>query len=100
MNRTSFLSVLTIKQSNFNTDKEIYMSKKSTVAALAIALAGLAVAPLAQSADTPAPAGAEQKKPCAPKKEASNPCGPAKKKAANPCGPSNPCGPKKRKSAD
>jgi hypothetical protein len=55
------------------------MSKKSTVAALAMALAGLAAAPLAQSADAPAtPAGAEQKNPCGPKKEAANPCGPAK----------------------
>ena len=56
------------------------MSKKSTVAALALALAGLAAAPMANAADAPAtPAGAEQK---------------------NPCGPANPCGPKKRKSAD
>lgn len=77
------------------------MSKKSTVAALAMALAGLAAAPLAQSADaTTAPAGAEQKNPCGPKKEAANPCAPAKKKAANPCGPANPCAPKKRKSAE
>ena len=78
------------------------MSKKSTIAALTLALAGLVAAPMAQSADAPAssPVGSEQKKPCAPKKEASNPCGPAKKKTANPCGPSNPCGPKKRKSAD
>ena len=77
------------------------MSKKSTVAALAIALAGLAAAPLAKSADAPTtPAGAEQKNPCGPKKEATNPCGPAKKKAANPCGPANPSGPKKRKAAE
>lgn len=85
----------------FNTLKGKYMSKKYTVAALALALAGLAAAPIAHSADAPAnPTGAEQKSPCAPKKDAGNPCGPAKKKAANPCGPSNPCGPKKRKSAD
>ena len=77
------------------------MSKKSTVAALAMALAGLASAPLAHSSDAPAnPASAEQKNPCGPKKEATNPCGPAKKKAANPCGPTNPCGPKKRKAAE
>ena len=77
------------------------MSKKSTVAALAMTLAGLAVAPLATAADAPAnPPGAEQKNPCGPKKEAPNPCGPAKKKAANPCGPTNPCGPKKRKAAE
>lgn len=77
------------------------MKKKSTVAALALALAGLAASPIAHSADAPAtPAGAEQKNPCGPKKDASNPCGPAKKKASNPCGPSNPCAPKKRKSAD
>ncbi len=90
------------------------MSKKLTVAALALALAGLAAAPIAQSADAPAgkTAGAEQKNPCGPgkkdegnpcgpaKKKAANPCAPAKKKAANPCGPSNPCGPAKRKSAD
>jgi len=38
------------------------MSKKSTVAALAVALAGLAAAPLAHSADAPTnPPGAEQK---------------------------------------
>ena len=77
------------------------MSKKTTVAALALALAGLSAAPLAYSADAPVnPAGAEQKNPCGPKKEASNPCGPAKKKAANPCGPANPCSPKKRKSSE
>ncbi len=77
------------------------MSKKSTVAALAMALAGLAAAPLAHSADAPTtPAGVEQKNPCGPKKEAANPCGPAKKKAANPCGPANLCGPKKRKAAE
>ena len=77
------------------------MSKKSTVVALALALAGLASAPMANSADAPAtPAGAEQKNPCGPKKDSNNPCVPANKKAANPCGPSNPCGPKKRKSAD
>ena len=77
------------------------MNKKSTVAALAMALAGLATAPLAQPADAPTkPAGAEQKSPCGPKKEAANPCGPAKKKAATPCGPANPCGPKKRKAVE
>lgn len=77
------------------------MSKKSTVAALAVALAGLAAAPLAHSADAPTnPPGAEQKNPCGPKKESANPCGPAKKKAVNPCGPANPCGPKKRKAAE
>ena len=77
------------------------MSKKSTVAALALALAGLSAAPLALSADAPAnPTSSEQKNPCGPKKEASNPCGPAKKKASNPCGPANPCGPKKRKAAE
>jgi hypothetical protein len=60
------------------------MSKKSTVVALAMALAGLAAAPLAHSADAPAnPTSAEQKNPCGPKKEAVNPCGPAKKKATN-----------------
>jgi uncharacterized low-complexity protein len=77
------------------------MSKKSTVAALAMALAGLAAAPMAHSADAPSnPTSTDQKNPCGPKKEAANPCGPAKKKAANPCGPSNPCGPKKRKAAE
>ncbi len=77
------------------------MSKKTTVAALALALAGLSAAPLAHSADAPAnPTSAEQKNPCGPKKETANPCGPAKKKTANPCGPSNPCGPKKRKAAE
>ena len=50
------------------------MSKKSTVAALAVALAGLAAAPLAHSADAPTnPPGAEQKNPCGPKKESANP---------------------------
>ena len=40
------------------------MSKKSTVAALALALASLSAAPLAQSANAPtAPTGAEQKNP-------------------------------------
>ena len=77
------------------------MSKKSTVAALALALASLSAAPLAQSANAPtAPPGAEQKNPCGPKKESANPCAPAKKKAANPCGPANPCAPKKRKAAE
>ena len=77
------------------------MTKKSTVAALALALAGLSASPLAHSADAPSnPPSAEQKNPCGPKKEAANPCGPAKKKAANPCGPANPCAPKKRKAAE
>ena len=77
------------------------MSKKSTVAALALALAGLSGAPFAHSADAPTtPAGAEQKNPCGPKKESANPCGPAKKKTANPCGPANPRGSKKRKAAE
>ena len=77
------------------------MSKKTTVAALALALAGLSAAPLAHSADAPtSPTSAEQKNPCGPKKESANPCSPAKKKVANPCGPSNPCGPKKRKAAE
>ena len=59
------------------------MSKKTTAAALALALAGLTAAPLAHSADAPTnPTSAEQKNPCGPKKESSNPCGPAKKKAA------------------
>ncbi|WP_162784955.1 hypothetical protein [Polynucleobacter necessarius] len=45
------------------------MPKKSTVAALAIALAGLAAAPLAYSADAPVgPTSADQKSPCGPKK--------------------------------
>lgn len=45
------------------------MSKKYTVAALALALAGLSAAPLAHSADAPAnPTSAEQKNPCGPKK--------------------------------
>lgn len=58
------------------------MSKKSTVAALAVALAGLAAAPLAHSADAPTnPPGAEQKNPCGPKKESANPCGPADRKS-------------------
>ena len=48
------------------------MSKKSTVAALALAIAGLSAAPLAQSANAPTPpTGAEQKNPCGPKKELS-----------------------------
>ena len=77
------------------------MSKKSTVAALALAIAGLSAAPLAQSANAPTPpTGAEQKNPCGPKKESANPCAPAKKKAANPCGPANPCAPKKRKATE
>ena len=78
-----------------------FMSKKSTVAALVLALSGLAAAPIAHAADAPkTPAGAEQKNPCGPKKDATNPCGPVKKKATNPCGPANPCGPKKRKTTD
>ena len=51
------------------------MSKKSTVAALALALAGLSAAPLAQSAETPMnPTSAEQKNPCGPKKESRERC--------------------------
>jgi hypothetical protein len=58
-----------------------FMSKKSTVAALVLALSGLAATPIAHAADAPkTPAGAEQKNPCGPKKDATNPCGPAKKK--------------------
>lgn len=55
------------------------MSKKNTIAALALALAGLAAAPVALSADAPdkKPANAEQK----------NPCGPAKKQMQIPVGP-------------
>ena len=48
------------------------MSKKSTVAALALAIAGLSASPMAYSADAPStPAGAEQKNPCGPKKRKS-----------------------------
>ena len=77
------------------------MSNKSTIAGLALALAVLTHIPLAQASDnTAAPTSSEQKNPCSPKKEVANPCGPAKKKAVNPCGPTNPCGPRKRKSAE
>lgn len=90
------------------------MSKKSAVAAFALAMAGITAAPLAHSADAPTQPqqGAEQnpsvdatkktaETPCGPSKQkAANPCGPAKKKATNPCGPKNSCGPKKRQQAD
>lgn len=79
------------------------MSKKTTVVALAVALAGLSGSPLVYSADSPKgeESKTEQRNPCGPSKRSSaNPCAPAKKKSANPCGPANPCAPKKRKSAD
>lgn len=57
------------------------MSKKSTVAALALALAGLAAAPLANAADTPAtPAGTEQKNPVARRKRRAILADPLRKK--------------------
>ena len=90
------------------------MLKKSDVAALALALAGVTAAPISQSADatvispkepvqkdSTGPAKLKAAKPCGPvKKKAANPCSPGKKKAANPCGPANPCAPEKRKPVD
>ena len=79
------------------------MTKKTTVIALAVALAGLSMTPMAYSADATKgdDSKAEQKNPCGPGRKASaNPCAPVKKKTANPCGPANPCAPKKRKSVD
>lgn len=89
------------------------MSKKTTIAAFALALAGIAGASAARAADPSPNQGAGQNQPTEASKPSSqaptgsgtqqpaNPCGPAKKKkATNPCGPSNPCGPKKRKSGD
>ena len=79
------------------------MTKKTTVIALAVALAGLSMTPMAYSTDATKgdDSKAEQKNPCGPGRKASaNPCAPVKKKTANPCGPANPCAPKKRKSVD
>lgn len=90
------------------------MLKKLNIAALAVALAGLTVAPIAQCAvamansqtdaaqkDSSSSEKIKADNPCAPaKKKAANPCAPTKKKAANPCSLANPCGPAKRKSAD
>lgn len=58
------------------------MSKKSTLAGLALALAGLSVAPLARATDAPiTPTDSKQKNPCSPKKS-TNPCAPVKKKGS------------------
>ena len=81
------------------------MSKKSTIAAFALAMSTIAGAPSAQPADTTATqqsgSGSNQMAPSSNANAASKTPGDAgKQQPANPCGPSNPCGPKKRGSAD